>query len=116
MCVCVIYIINYFFLSVATDVLKSVPDKLKVLELLADISSSWKTIGIVLGVDDNTLDSMDRRNDSDTINLNNVIKIWKSTKSSPDTWESLISAIKGPVVNKKSKAEEIYVYIASLSH
>ena len=86
------------------------------LDLLADLSACWETIGIALRVDDNALDTLSRSSDSDTIKLNNVIRTWKSTKSSPDTWETLISAIEGRIVNKKAKADEIRAYLAGLSH
>ena len=66
MCVLFLYC---FFLSDVTDVFKNVPDKLKVLDLLANLSASWEIIGIALGVDDNTLDSIGHSNDLDPLNL-----------------------------------------------
>ena len=116
-CVCVLFL-YYFSLSDATDILKSVPDKFKVLELLADISSKWQTIGLALRVDSNTLSGIRHNNahDSDAVKLDIVIETWKSTKSSPDTWETLINAIGGPLVNHKAKVEEIRTYLASLPH
>lgn len=66
--VCVLFL-YCFFLSDVTDVFKNVPDKLKVLDLLANLSASWEIIGIALGVDDNTLDSIGHSNDLDPLNL-----------------------------------------------
>ena len=117
MCVCVLFL-YYLFLSDTTDILKSVPRKFIVLDLLADISSRWKLIGLALGVDDNTLKGIicNNAHDPDAVKLANVIETWKYTKSSPDTWETLINAIGGPVVKQKAKADEIRTYLASLPH
>ena len=114
MCICVsVLFLYYFSLSDTTDILKSVPNKFIVLDLLADISSRWQTIGLSLRVDSNTLSGISRNNahDSDAVKLDIVIETWKSTKSSPDTWETLISAIGGPLVNHKAKVEEIRTYL-----
>ena len=114
MYVCVI--LYYFFLSDVADVFKNAPDELKVLELLADISARWKIIGIALKIRGNTLDGIDGKNVINRLKLNSVIEAWKSTKSSPYTWETLISAIGGPIVDHKAKADEIRAYVASLLH
>ena len=103
----------YFFLS---DVFKSSPDRHKVLDLLAGISAKWKTIGIALKVDDNTLNGIGQKNDANVLNLNSVINTWITTKSSPYTWETLISAIEGGLVKEKVKAYEIRAYVAGLPH
>ena len=111
---CVIFVLFPF--SDTIDVHKSAPDKFKVLDLLADISSRWQTIGLALRVDGNTLSGISRNNahDSDAVKLDIVIETWKSTKSSPYTWETLISAIGGPLVNHQAKVDEIRTYLASL--
>ena len=116
MCMYICVILYYFLLS-DVDVLKSSPpDKLKVLELLANVTAKWKIIGVALGVDDNTLDGIDKSNDTNVLKLNSVINTWINTKSSPYTWETLISAIEGGLVKEKVKADEIRAYVASLPH
>ena len=112
MCVCVTFIL--FLLSGNNDVLQSVPDPFKVLELLANISSNWEKIGSALRVDDNTLNSLSQKRDDNVVKLRHVIETWKKTKSSPYTWETLINAMEGSIVNDKTKADEIRAYLASL--
>ena len=115
MCVCVCFISCYFFLSDPTDaILKSVPDSFKVLNLLANISASWEKIGSALRVESNTLAGLKQKGDDNVVKLKHVIEAWKRTQTSPDTWETLINAIEGPIVKDKRKADEIRTYLATL--
>ena len=50
---------------------------------------------------------------STKVKLSEVIKSWMETKTSPFTWENLILAIEGPIVNNKRKADEIREYLYS---
>ena len=77
------------------------------LNLLADISARWNTIGLALRVDSNTLDGLKESSHKNHVKLDNVIETWISTQSSPVTWETLILAIEGPLVNHKDKANKI---------
>ena len=42
-----------------------------------------------------------------TVKLNKVIHTWFTSQPSPVTWETVISAIEGTVVNNLAKANEI---------
>ena len=97
----------YFFLSDPTDVLKKVPNKLEVLELLNDLRAQWNMIGIALEVDSGTLDSLKISYQPNGLKLADVIEAWINTAQPSVTWKTLIDAIKGPLIKNNRKANEI---------
>ena len=74
---------------------------------MASISVHWQDIGLALKVSEYELDRLVDGAGSDNSKLSKVLRLWRDTESSPVTWEALISAIEGPIVNNKEKAEEI---------
>ena len=74
---------------------------------MASISVHWQDIGLALKVSEYELDRLVDGAGSDNSKLSKVLRLWRVTESSPVTWEALISAIEGPIVNNKEKAEEI---------
>ena len=99
-----------YFLDIS-DILKKVPDKHNLLELLADIDDKWYEIGLSLKVGDNILNSLTSETRKNIIKLNQILQSWITTKSSPVTWDTVITAMKGPFVNNVQKAEEIIEYL-----
>ena len=45
------------------------------------------------------------------IKLDRVLQSWIKTEPSPVTWDTLIIAIEGPIVNNVQKAKEIREYL-----
>ena len=87
------------------------------LELLTSnnsIDHKWHEIGLALRVHDNILEGLKRQGEakSNVLKLNEVINSWIITKSSPVTWDTLITAIEGPLVNNVQKADEIRDYLS----
>ena len=96
------------------DILKEIPNHKEAVELLTDISADWEVIGIALNISQNYLKGLRQENTNITVKLSQVIDTWMKTVSlSPTSWETLISAIKGPIVNNKKKAKEIRDYLYS---
>ena len=94
------------------DHFKNVPDHNEVLKLLADISAQWQDVGLALEVPENDLDGLVNASGSNNSKLSKVIRLWiNTTESSPVTWEALISAIEGPLVNNKRKAGQIHDHV-----
>ena len=93
------------------DISKESPTHHEALSVLADISANWEVIGIALGVSQNDLKGLQHENIDKTVKLSRVIAKWMETESTPVSWETLISAIEGPIVNNKQKAEEIRNYL-----
>ena len=69
---------------------------------------------MALNVEQNFLHGLSQSSDSNEIKLTKVIENWMNTQSSPVTWERVISAIEGRVVNNKSKADELRHHIGKL--
>ena len=95
------------------DILKVSPNHDEALSQLADISAKWEEIGLALKVSRNELDDLQRDHSSKTIKLSKVITLWIESESSPVSWETVISAIEGPIVNNKQKAKEIHDYLCT---
>ena len=92
--------------------MKKTPTEHEVLNLLADISNLWHEIGLSLKVPHNILDGLKHSPESNAIKLSEVIHSWLTTSQSDlVTWETVIGAIKGPVVNNIKKATEIHQYL-----
>ena len=78
----------------------------------------WHEIGLALKVGDNVLKGLQHQGEakSNVVKLNEVIDSWITTKSSPVTWDTLITAIEGPFVNNVQKADEIHDYLTEGIH
>ena len=99
---------NYFVvISGITSILKETPDEYELFSLLRSISDKWYDIGLSLQVRRNVLDEIKQSQDNDETNLKKVTNIWRDTKSSPDTWETIITAVESPVINNKEIADSI---------
>ena len=94
-----------------SDILKEAPDKHDLLDILADIDDKWYEIGLSLKVGDNVLNGLESEKRKNIIKLDLVLQSWITTKSSPVTWDKVITAMKGRVVNNLQKADEIVEYL-----
>ena len=91
--------------------MKKTPTKHELLDLLADISNLWYEIGSSLNVSHDILDHLISSAMKSNANYR-VINSWLSTTESHlVTWETVIDAIKSPIVNNKKKATEIYQHL-----
>ena len=89
------------------------PDKHILIKLLANISNKWQEIGIALNIEQNFLNGLSSGL-ADNVKLAKVIENWMNTQSSPVTWRTVILAIEGPIVDNKSKADELRHHIGKL--
>ena len=82
---------------------------LKLLTSINSIDYLWHEIGLALEVGDNVLKGLQRQGEakSNVLKLDEVIDSWITAKSSPVTWDTLITAIEGPLVNNLQKANDI---------
>ena len=93
------------------DILEDAPDRYELLDLLADIDDKWNEIGLSLKVADNILNGLGSKIMTNILKLNKVLQSWIETESSPVTWDTMITAIKGPIVNNVQKAKKIREYL-----
>ena len=105
---------NYFVLILGiTSTLKETPTQYELFILLRSIRHKWYDIGLSLQVHRNVLDDLKQSEGNDIFKLNKVINTWKETQPSPDTWETVITAIESPIVNDKEIADLIRQYLSS---
>ena len=103
----------FYLLTDISDVLREAPGHHDLCRLLATINHKWYEIGLAFSVSDNVLEGLYLERDSNIRKLSQVVSTWIDTKSSPVTWETVISAIEGPIVNNKNKADEIRDYLTT---
>ena len=95
------------------DISKKAPTKHELLDLLADIDDKWREVGLAFHVPDNILNGIKCNNDSNKVKLSEVIDAWITTNEACSvTWDEVISAIGGSIVDNKNKADEIRDYLA----
>ena len=79
---------------------------------MADISNLWYEIGLSLKVSHDILDDLMSSAKNRKYKLVQVIYSWlTTTESYLVTWETVIAAIKSPVVDNKKKANEIHQHL-----
>ena len=105
---------NYFIVtSDITSILKETPTQYELAYLLYDISDKWYDIGLSLQVRRNVLDDLKQSEDDNISKLVEVINVWKGSQPSPDTWETVVTAIESPIVNDKETADIIRQYLST---
>ena len=94
------------------DIFKRPPNLRDLSQRLTDVDNQWEHIGIALSIPRAHLDHLRNSSYSDSDKLFEVLTIWKSI-AEPHlfTWETVIAAIEGPIVNNKGKADEIRQYL-----
>ena len=97
----------YLFLYRYCRYFKYCPDEHNLLKLLADIDDQWYVIGLALNISYNVLSGLQTSHEEKKVKLFHIIHTWLTTQPSPVTWETVISAIEGNVINNLLKANEI---------
>ena len=97
---------QYLFFSILA-ILSTRPGENDLFKLLVSIDSKWFEIGTALNISHNTLEGLRRNNETNRVRLKEVINSWITTQSSSVTWETVIAAIDGNIVENKVKADEI---------
>ena len=92
--------------------MKQKPDLTDLLNLLADIDYEWYEIGLALRVEVRVLESCERSNEDNGHKLFKVINSWMTSRVNEISWETIIAAIECPIVNHKTTAVKIRMFIA----
>ena len=93
------------------------PSKQNVLEQLALIDTSWRSIGNGLGVEYNILQGLAESNMSNQTKLDHVLQKWidLDDQESPVIWKTILNVVNGSLVQNKALAKEIYQYLKQLN-
>ena len=101
----------FLFVDIS-EILKKEPSITDLLGLLTDIKHEWKKIGWALEVERGVLGSCTHSNEEDGNKLATVLESWVDTVVTDVTWETVIAAVEGPIVNHKSTAVRIRDFLA----
>ena len=80
---------------------------------MTDIAYHWEKIGIALEVETHVLHALRRNNEDNTTKLINVLQSWLDTFPSVCTWDVVLTAVEGPIVNQRSTAMKIRHFLAN---
>ena len=69
-------------------------------------------IGVVLEVEHSDLEGLSQSNKDDSTRLYEVLEAWMNTRSTDVTWETVITAVEGPIVDQKSTAVKIREFLS----
>ena len=99
------------FFADPSDILNTAPDEHDLVELLADIKHQWFPIGQALHVPFNDLEGLQANSEDNIVKLGHVIHTWQNSQPSSVTWETVISAIEGTIVNDLTIANKIRAHL-----
>ena len=72
------------------------------------VRASWYNIGVQLDIPHTTLDCFKQSYSDPTDLMREMLKCWLDTAVVPrPTWEAVITALRSPIVDKKSVAEQL---------
>ena len=106
-------ILRLSYFTGISSILKKKPTMGDLLSLLAGIEYEWHKIGVALEVEQRVLAGCTNSNGSNYMKLYNVIENWITTMALKATWETIISAVEGPIVKHKSTAVKIRMFLAN---
>ena len=94
-----------------TCIAEKQPKLVDLVNLLTNIEYDWDKIGVALEVENRVLGGLRRSNDDNTTKLIAVLRSWMDTFSSTCTWNVVLTAVEGPIVNNPSTAMEIRQFL-----
>ena len=59
------------------------------------------------------MDDLKQSEDDNIPKLVEVINVWKGSQPSPDTWETVVTAIESPILNDKETGDLIRQYLST---
>ena len=88
------------------QILSKIPTNKDAVSKLIPIKDKWFMIGTALEVTPADLNSLDTNTNSEE-NLARVISKWMQKKSKKATWEALLEAVEGPMVEGRQVGDNI---------
>ena len=114
-CVCVCVCISPYKLFFSTtdisQIISKVPAKKDAVEVLMPIKSKWYIIGTALGVSAADLDSIKYSNNPVEEKVASMIGTWLDTHFKEATWEVLLKAVEGKIVNSQLTGQKIREFL-----
>ena len=120
MCVCThthiyMYIYSHLYKLFSTidtsPIIFKVPVWKDAIEVLMPIKNQWYMIGVALEISSGDLDSLKYSNNTDEGKLASMISTWLNKRAKKATWEVLIEAVEGKIVNSQQTAQMIREFL-----
>ena len=87
------------------------PEMKDLMTVLAEIQSRWSTLGTALSVPEERL-PVNQQIVPDDVKLKATLQAWINTRSSPVNWETVINAVRGPIINNERVGCKIIHYLS----
>ena len=91
------------------------PTRYEVLNKLACIDASWRSIGEGLQVSYNVIKGLDESSKPNQTRLSEIIQNWLDMngrgEGAPVTWITILDVVKGPLVQNKALTMKIYEHL-----
>ena len=91
--------------------ISKVPTRKDAVEVLMPIKNKWYMIGVALEVSSGDLKSIQDSKSSVEVNLANMIDKWLDTRAKEATWEVLLNAVEGEIVDSKQTGQKIRKFL-----
>ena len=107
------HIISPYKLFSTTDTtqISKVPAKKDAVEVLMPIKNKWYIIGVTLEVNSADLDNLKDSNNPVEVNLAKMIDKWLDTQAKKATWEVLLKAVEGKIVDSQQTGQNIREFL-----
>ena len=90
-----------------SQIISKVPARKDAVEVLMPIKNKWYMIGVALEISSGDLDSLKFSNNSVDENLANMIGTWLDKCGEEATWEVLLDAVEGKIVDSQQTGQMI---------
>lgn len=79
------------------------------MESIHDAKAKWEVIGIALGIGRNDIDIIRKHSTNVNDYFREILEVWLKRIDPPPSWESLVRALRSPMVGHTKLAESIAV-------
>ena len=94
-----------------SQIISKVPARKDAVEVLMPIKNKWYIIGVALEVSSTDLHNLKDSNNPVEVNLANMIGIWLDTRAKEATWEILLKAVEGKIVDSQQTGQMIREFL-----
>ena len=92
-------------------IISKVPAKIDIVEVLMPIKDKWYMVGTALDVSSADLDSLKCSNNPVEENLTKMLGIWLDKRAKEATWEVLLKAVEGNIVQSQQTGQNIREFL-----
>ena len=71
--------------------------------VMPHLTTKWREVGLALALTPPQLNDIEENNQG----ISDVFQIWEDLEIRPFTWETLLSALRSPIVNEPELANEL---------